>query len=329
MDVTSSTFRCSQCGREASAIFRCPERRHAECPFVTQWTWRSWIYLAGAGILGSVLAIEFQSVWLLIAGLVLGILLWSFIVEELAYDARSGIALQRTTVLGVEVKLTARVRGEDVAPSPAPIRPVRYALSVLMLASQPQSHPNEDALAASILRAALIDLHMRQLIDLHVLYRRALRNIYGSGTIKDYYVTKSNRSTKDDMDLGNIEQQLLQAIRIWDCRDQEQFDWPEGLAIYDLIRAFYGHDRTNPARDVLKAAESEAMQHELCKITPRGSWLKRTETTWNGEHAAESESDRRAAEEYLDRWSRAQPDAWTMMHAEAVRAIKSRIDSGD
>ncbi len=329
MNTGPSTVHCSQCGREASAIFRCPERRHGGCPFVKRWTGRpSPGFLAALAILGFVATALMQVWWPLLTGIIAALLWWLIFVRVQFYNAAAGTAVESTAFGGVETKCSVMVKGQVLPIAMEPLQPIEYPLSILTLAGPSREIQGEEDLAVWVLRAALVDLLTMGLVEVHPLRvseRLVLRAAPSYST--DFYFTVRDRDWIDEFELGSTEEQLLTSVADWRFMEVQLEKWREGPRIHELIRAFFVEDRAHPSRWVLENVEKNALAYRLCKALSSGHWRGRRKWTISGgpDTAEELEASCQAFQELSDRFAGTYPELWNVMHSGILSGIRSRV----
>ena len=342
----ASTIRCDRCGRVAGPdMVACPHRPAGGCPFTLRQGKLSGTSHHAAAIAGSLL-LAFGAVFLIFPGLLIrggvgvmiswfGLFMTPFLAaglgltslglflvlgrETVLYHPESRALWQRDTLFGVEIYRRV-VRGVgalriDRAPEAPPACPPSLGALAEPAAVADWGGPLAER-AAGILEAALLGLLARGRVEVRRArsYRgwfgRPLKPIEGGA-----YLLVPGEGGGGAPAEGAIEGRLLRAIADWPTQLQSE-PWPQGIPIYDAVRAVYEQDRHLAGMWLVELAEDHAVAQGLA--TKEGG--RRKPFVLNPACAAKLEE--------AARWTRAQRERLAGAHPDLLRSIAAEVQRG-
>ena len=215
-------FQCEECGREGGqAIFTCPERPSGRCLYVEQWRKKRYNLLSF--ILGSFLGLLVLVpllTWgapaqciLLAAGLILGVIYLVRPEKVLLYNSNSGVRLQRTTLLGLELSCKWATSGKPVPIDLELPQPLAYPPALTALPTKSLKVSMKQAVA--ILRTALIGLLAKGQIQV---YHSQIYEFKTWGVLKpvqDVYSIVTTTEFDQARFGGRLEREIKQVLANW------------------------------------------------------------------------------------------------------------------
>jgi hypothetical protein len=244
MTDTTPIFGCNRCGREAEAIFACPERSAGNCAFVEQRgsskprTAQAVPFIIIGFVVLYVLLL-FTNWDLLVLGLVsavIGLALWRLSRDVQLYDSRSGLKLQRTTWAGFGLTYTWITTGRLLPIQLKPSRPLTYPLSIAALAAHSGSLGSiQTKQAANILRAALIGLLAEQCLHVYRVQSYVFRKWQRSPALVAHHVVAA--ACAQGHGIGALEDAILAALTARPATAPAKASRTDDRSIYDLVMA--------------------------------------------------------------------------------------------
>ncbi len=331
MSVFSENLSCPHCGRSVFAVFRCPDRKQGMCPFMKRWSGASWHLALGCPFALVFIAFFLAGIghneWIFVVVLTAGLLVWLLPRDIQFYDQRSGILVQITTLMGVELRRRVMKKCEPLFLPLKPVRALHYPLSVVTLGDRPRALAEDDHRAACVFRAALVDLLLKGLIQIQPVAH------YDRGVGQSAHVTKNELSivalpsALSHERVTGLEQDILRIIanRTWDNSGKDV--WLGGPRVYDLARAYFSEDVPNPQGSVLDGVEQEAAALDLCQIEWKGFWQKSQKAIWGGACLDVLRTDGQTADDLVQQFKSFDTATWDGLFAQISEGLKSRIET--
>jgi hypothetical protein len=268
----------------------------------------------------------FQTPWMLWV-VPVGLLAWLTTIDLQLYKPNSGTMLERTSVFGMAVRIRVMTKQQMVF-LPFKLGPLpRYPLSIVALAGLSSSPGEEEYRATCVFRAALVELLVRDVIVIQpVTICKLGRNGTARGKNTDCCVIE-RPSGSVALKLGRLETAILRTVadKAWTQTGRD--GWLDGPRVYELVRAYFGSDRTNPSRELLRSVEHNAADLGLCRVETEGFFGIGRKVAWSG--SEEMQHDHRVLVDLEGQFMSTYPDLWSGLFSEISKGIKSRIDSSD
>ena len=322
---------CEQCGRDAGAISGCPERPLGTCPFVQQWRRRRFVTLGVGGLIAVVFAVLTGAVLLTSCGLPTVFIaipfgFWAISLEVQLHNAKTGTRLQRTTLAGIELSCRWTSRGSLFAIHLEPGQPLAYPLSITALAAlSTRLGAVSKSQAVAIVRAALIDLLLKECIEVYPFQSCLFRRWQRSPSVVTGYMIVAAQNTDQAQGAGVLESAIIRAVAAWPSKSRAK-EWTDGPPIYDLVRAVYESDKSSPTSWLVERVAQDAAARSLCQLQGMLFWKK---IEWDAAHASHLQREQQITQALSERLRQAYPEFSRALDEQISKAIASRQDSGD
>ena len=324
--VSDDRARCGQCERDVGEIFCCQERLSGHCPFVEKWSGNvfidptGWIFVV-AGLL-AIGGFFVKSMWAMLALLVTTFVLLEVTRETRLYNAQSHVRLQRTTVAGIEwnYRWSWEV-GLPVRFEPTPRLAYPPSISAIYSLASLSGIRASNAPAVTIFRAALIGLLAKQHIEAEFFQSYAVTKTEPAPTVVDSYVVLVHRHTEGFEHLGVLEQRILRAVTDRLVQSVSR-DSTEGLRLYDVVRAVYKEDQSNPSAWVAELVASDAVERRLGQVNETWSTMR---IVWTPAHLSRLRDEEKIAQSLSDQLYEMHTEFSRVLDIQISRAIWSRV----
>lgn len=344
MNAIPPNFSCERCGREAGDIFSCPERARGNCTFVEQWKRRKITTLEVGGIIGSLLGVVFLSMWVLqvfkrvlpffnlpLVLIVIPIGLWAvylalslLALEVQLYNPHSGVRLQRTTLMGIELSRQWTATGSLLPIHLTPSQPLAYPFSITAL--PPALPPSNSIHAAAVFRAALINLLVKKHIEIYPFQSYGFRKWWPSPFIVNDYIIVATQNRARAQDMGVLEDGILQALKDWPLNARAK-EWASGPPIYDLVRAVFESDKSSVTTWLFERVMRDATVRASGQL--KGTWsfgfTKNVEL--DVAHAAAFQKEQQIVQALSEHLTQTYPEFSHALDAQILKAINAREPS--
>lgn len=332
MSVTSADQSCGQCGREVSAIAGCPERPEANCPFVVRRNNPILIFflisvlLALATLPALDKGDDYWVLWLPVAcsPIAFGLCAISRVIQ--LYDTQSHTQLRCVTLAGIELSRRWTTSGRLLPIHFELSQPLTYPLSITALAAVPNSLKANRTEAVSLFRAALVELLANECIEVYLHQSHAFSRWGHTHSAVDHYIVVAAQKTQRAETTGVLERGIMRALHDWSVKPEspEWPEWPEGPPIYDLVRAVYEGDRSDPEQRLAKLVADDAVARHLGRIEGSLFW-KTIEIEWDTGHIAGLQQGQRVLQSVSQQIDQMYPEFSRKLDLEISRAISSVI----
>jgi hypothetical protein len=326
---------CERCGRPIDqGVLACPEQASGQCPYVIQSLVPIKERLGGAFF--TLVSVIILTMWVikglrprgcelvqLLAGIAfIGVGVYATLRRRiLVYDPHSKVKWKQETLLGIPLKRTLFADTEPVLDDLAFSQPLTLPPSVLALPDTPEHWRRvKMEQAVVIFRAALIGLVAHNAIRAR---RYHVYTVRWNGTLKrkeDTCLFSANRGQDRSSINGALETKIISELT-QRMESEEDFEWPDGVPVYDLVRSIYQKDVSSPPSWLIELVTKDAATHRWARfrgIRP----LKRLEP--DPSCTDQFSAEWAAVSALLLRLIKEQPDLSRILNHQIERAIKSR-----
>ena len=326
--VPDDRARCEQCERDVAAIFCCPERSLGHCPFVEKWSRNvfaepsRWVVVVACVlVIGVTFGKSMWVAWVTLAFLAITHVFFETIREALLYNPQAQVGLERTTVAGLEwsyrwsweVRLPVRFEPTPPLAYPSSISSIcsRASISGIRASNVP---------AVTIFRAALIELLTKQYIEASFCRSYAVTRAEPAPTVVDSYVVLVKRHMEGFKNLGELEKRILLAVTHCSVLSVLK-NSTEGCHLYDVVRAVYKEDQSNPAAWVAELVASDAIERGIGQINKKWSTMK---IVWSPINLSRLRDEEKIAQSLSEQLYEMHTEFSRVLDIQISRAISSR-----
>ena len=260
-------------------IVGCSERDSGICPFVKQWKRKMggplWIGISLTFLLFFLFGTLKIQLWAFIplAAIIVTIIVWILSQEAQFYNAKLHTRLLHMSVAGVELghKWTTRGRLLPIRLEPNPA--IAYPLSITALATPSTQFPISMEQATTVFRAALIDLLVKECVEVYHFHSYVFRAWRRSPSGVEDYIIVAKENVKLAQDAGALEHRIMQVVAGWSAQAGEK-EWTDGPPLEELVRAVYESDHKHDSKWLAKLVAEDAVARGLVVIKGAFFWKK-------------------------------------------------------
>lgn len=326
---TTDRLQCDECDRIAGSIFSCQKRPSGQCPYIEEWVASQYflpLMIAAVGAFVTVISAEKWSwrQWVVLLSLATVFGLWAAIREVQLYNSRLHSRLRRTTVGGVNWSVHGTSSGKLLPIQFALGQALAHPLSIVVFSSSYEMkvrvHDIPPNVVTALVRAALIDLLARQLIEVYSYQQYTFKNNQSSPTIEDDFYFVATRNADQLQVIGVLESLIWKTVDSW-SEPSRLKQLTEGPTVSDLVRAaVYDYDQ----RDYLMWLSNLLVRDAEARGLSRSNWRK-TEMEWGAAHVTTLQGEQKIAQSLADQLAKMYPYFSQRLDEQFSDAIKTRL----